>query len=187
MNKREQIHWYSGVLLLALGCFAVVGMLWGLLRPKYQATIVDAEGALELNNAINVEFAGFMWFVIATGVTALWYTDRVLAPGSLLLKRLRLVPPAPLGVLPLVWLGLCTWLGSVLFVQVGEFTTMVVFDIPTQESNFSPGDIISYVPRLDAGRTGHAVAPFASVLYYWTAVLIEPRESAQTKTRLTGY
>lgn len=182
MKLRERIHWYSGVLLLSLCVFAVSGVLWAALRPKYQATIADADGALELNNALNVEFSGFMWFIAATVVLALFLTDCILASRSWLQRWVGSTPPEAIGVKPFMWVGLCMWLGALTFVAIGEMATIIIFNIPTQESGFIPGQVITYVPELNAGRTGYIMAPFASFLYYWTAILMQPQPAATEPT-----
>lgn len=184
MKLREHIHWYTGVLLLILGVYACGGLLWAVIRPKYQATITDAEGALELGAAINVEFAGFMWFVILTTALALILTDAILANRLWLRGWLGATTPELIGVAPFLWAGVCMWFGALVFVALGEVATVVIFNIPTQESDFLPGEVITYVPRLDAGPTGYLMAPFVSFLYYWTAILVEPRSHNPTAAQV---
>ena len=148
IESRARNGAYAGVVLAILGSFTTASIIWGLLRPRYQATIIDDQGGLELNMVDNVEFTGFFWFVFTTGILAI-----------LLSARIHQRTLAYRGLSMLLWVTLWSLVGSILFARLGDLTTITVYRIPTATSNFSVGDVVPFVPLMNAGISGYAVAP----------------------------
>ena len=106
IESRARNGAYAGVVLAILGSFTVASIIWGLLRPRYQATIIDDQGGLELNMVDNVEFTGFFWFVFTTGILAI-----------LLSARIHQRTLAYRGLSMLLWVTLWSLVGSILAVD----------------------------------------------------------------------
>lgn len=153
----------AGFLALSLSVYAVVGVLWGLLRPGYEATVDDA-GAVSLVPAFNVEFTAFITFVVATGLL-----------GALLALVMFVSSPHTRGPLMLLWVTVCTFFGAVVFFSAGNVVTHLIHPVPDLE-NVEPGSSMTLVPGITAG-IGLAAAPFMASLAYWCAVLVSPPET----------
>ena len=163
IESRARNGVYAGVVLAILGSFTTASIIWGLLRPRYQATIIDDQGGLELNMVDNVEFTGFFWFVFTTGILAI-----------LLSARIHQRTLAYRGLSMLLWVTLWSLVGSILFARLGDLTTITVYRIPTATSNFSVGDVVPFVPLMNAGISGYAVAPCLAAAYYWILEFFVP-------------
>lgn len=162
-SVNSRVGTYAGVVLAILGCFGAASIIWGLLRPRYQATIIDDHGSLELNMVDNVEFTGFFWFVFATGILAVVLSTRV---------HQRTIAYRGLGML--LWVTVWSFIGSLMFAKLGDFITIVVYNIPTSTSDFAVGDVVPYVPLMNVGISGYAVAPCLAAAYYWILEFFVP-------------
>lgn len=162
-SVNSRVGTYAGVVLAILGCFGAVSIIWGLLRPRYQATIIDDHGSLELNMIDNVEFTGFFWFVFATGILAVVLSARI---------HQRTIAYRGLGML--LWVTLWSLIGSLMFAKLGDFITILVYNIPTSTSDFVVGDVVAYVPLMNVGISGYAVAPCLAAAYYWILEFFVP-------------
>ena len=163
IESRARNGAYAGVVLAILGSFTTASIIWGLLRPRYQATIIDDQGGLELNMVDNVEFTGFFWFVFTTGILAI-----------LLSARIHQRTLAYRGLSMLLWVTLWSLVGSILFARLGDLTTITVYRIPTATSNFSVGDVVPFVPLMNANISRYAVAPCLAAAYYWILEFFVP-------------
>ena len=108
IESRARNGAYAGVVLAILGSFTAASIIWGLLRPRYQATIIDDLGGLELNMVDNVEFTGFFWFVFTTGILAI-----------ILSARIHQKTLAYRGLSMLLWVTLWSLVGSILLPSLG--------------------------------------------------------------------
>ena len=152
IESRARNGAYAGVVLAILGSFTAASIIWGLLRPRYQATIIDDQGGLELNMVDNVEFTGFFWFVFTTGILAI-----------ILSARIHQKTLAYRGLSMLLWVT-----------KLGDLTTITVYHIPTATSDFNVGDVVPFVPLMNAGISGYAVAPCLAAAYYWILEFFVP-------------
>lgn len=152
----------AGFLALCLAVYAVVGAIWGALRPGYEATVVEG-GELSLEPAFNVEFTAFISFVVATGLL-----------GALLALVMFVRSSRTRGVWMLLWVTFCAFLGAVVFFVVGNAVTGVLHPVPPVEQ-LEPGASLTLVPGVSIG-IGFAAAPFMAALAYWCAVLVSPEE-----------
>ena len=125
IESRARNGAYAGVVLAILGSFTAASIIWGLLRPRYQATIIDDQGGLELNMVDNVEFTGFFWFVFTTGILAI-----------ILSARIHQKTLAYRGLSMLLWVTLWSLVGSILFAKLGDLTTITVYHIPHERRHF---------------------------------------------------
>ena len=112
----------------------------------------------------NVEFTGFFWFVFTTGILAI-----------ILSARIHQKTLAYRGLSMLLWVTLWSLVGSILFAKLGDLTTITVYHIPTATSDFSVGDVVPFVPLMNAGISGYAVAPCLAAAYYWILEFFGPR------------
>ena len=163
IESRARNGAYAGVVLAILGSFTAASIIWGLLRPRYQATIIDDQGGLELNMVDNVEFTGFFWFVFTTGILAI-----------ILSARIHQKTLAYRGLSMLLWVTLWSLVGSILFAKLGALTTITLYHIPTATSDFNVGDVVPFVPLMNAGISGYAVAPCLAAAYYWILEFFVP-------------
>lgn len=155
---------YAGVALLFLLAFALVGVLWGLTRPTYTAYVEDPDTA-SIAVATDVEFLGFAWFTVLSGV---------LAAALSLLVFLR--SPATRGPIMLYWLGLLSLLGAVIFAMFGEISANFLHRAPADYAAVL-GSSFEVVPTFNAGGAVLA-APFLAMCIYWCAAWVTPEESA---------
>lgn len=152
----------AGFLALCLSVYAVFGAIWGFLRPGYEA-VVSTDGELQLTPAFNVEFTGFISFVIATGLL-----------GAILSLVMFVNSPHSRGVLMLLWVIVCAVIGAVVFWAAGEVVTGLLHPIPDFDT-LDAGTALTLVPGISIG-IGLAAAPFMAALAYWCAVLVSPEE-----------
>ena len=74
----------------------------------------------------------------------------------------------------LLWVTLWSLVGSILFAKLGDFTTITVYRIPTATSDFNVGDVVPFVPLMNAGISGYSVAPCLAAAYYWILEFFVP-------------
>lgn len=153
----------AGFLALSLVVYAGVGALWGALRPTYDATVTDG-GEVYLTPAFNVEFTSFASFAVATGLL-----------GTLLALVMFMVSEGTRGLGTLLWVTLCAFLGSVVFLVVGDQISLLLHPIPEPDS-LAVGETFQMLPRMSPG-VAFAAAPFMASLAYWCAVLVSPGDN----------
>lgn len=152
----------AGFLALCLVCFGVVGALWGVLRPTYEAVVTE-DGGMMIAPAHNVEFESFISFVVATGLL-----------GALLAVVMFLLSTTTRGVLMLLWVTVCAVFGAVVFLFAGDLVVSVVNPVPEVET-VDAGESFSLVPGINPG-IGLAAAPFMAALAYWCSALVSPED-----------
>ncbi|MGP6172852.1 hypothetical protein [Corynebacterium sp. A21] len=152
----------AGFLALSLMVYAGVGALWALLRPTYDATITDA-GGVYLTPAFNVEFMSFISYTVATGLL-----------GVLMSLVMFVTSEHTRGLVALIWVTCCAFLGAMVFLVVGDQLSLVLHPIPEQDS-LSVGETFKLLPGMHPG-IALAAAPFMASLAYWCAVLVSPEE-----------
>lgn len=151
---------YAGVVLASLLLFLGTGILWGVLRPGYTATVVENGTQIELSTETNVEFAAFGIFVIAS-----------LVIGCAIAVVTYVKSPNTRSIWMLLWVGLWAFLGAQLFIYAGEWISHVLHGVGGM-GDLSDGDTVKYVPNFSPGIVAHAVAPFWAVLIYWCCIVV---------------
>lgn len=151
---------YAGVVLASLLLFLGTGILWGLFRPAYTATVVEQGTQIELGTETNVEFTAYGLFIIASFLI-----------GCAIAVVAYARAPHTRGLWMLLWVGIWAFFGAQLFVYVGEWVSQLTNDVSGADS-LADGESVSYVPAFMPGIVAHAVAPFWAVLIYWCCVVV---------------
>lgn len=162
LKVRRSLGSYAGVFALVLTVFAVAGAVWGLLRPTYTAYVEDAETASVLAEP-DVEFTAFIWFAITTGIL-----------GAVLALIVFLRTESSRGLGMMLWIGMVSFLGAVIFILFGDITAALIHSRPSDYSGLT-GEHFQVVPGLSPGSALFA-APFLAVLMYWCATFVTPVE-----------
>lgn len=151
---------FAGVVLAALLLFAGAGVLWGVLRPGYTATVVENATRVQLGYETNVEFAAYGWFVLASVIIS-----------TIVATVAYVRAPRARGIAMLLWVGLWCFIGAQVFIYLGELAANFVHGVG-DTSSLSDNDTVLYVPAFSPGIVAHAVAPFWAVLLYWCCIVI---------------
>lgn len=148
----------AGLTAFAIVLYAVVGALWGVLRPAYDATAM-AEAQVAISPTGNVGFTVFMTFVVLTGLLGL-----VLGIGAYLSS------PNTRGLGMLLWVGVVAFVAAIGFWAVGEFTADLRYPLPDVAS-LTEGTELSVAASLSPGLALVA-APLMATASYWVSALL---------------
>ncbi|QDZ42892.1 DUF2567 domain-containing protein [Corynebacterium sp. sy039] len=159
-TTKRSVHSYASVVLASIALFALCGVIWAVIRPSYQVTVLrDGQG--QLGDETNIEFRSFFWFSLVTMIAAL-----VLSIG--VFHRIR-----PRSVIMMWWLALWTLIGSFVCLKVGTSVSVMLYGVSQSDiSALVPGEHISYVPPFESGIAVFFLSPFVAVLSYWLGCLV---------------
>ena len=115
---RPLVHAAAGVFSLAMPLYALVGAVWGVLRPRLTLTL-DYDLAAVGPAASGASFRGFFWFVVAT-----------CAVSAVMALATYIRAPAARGVAMLIWLALLAALGVAVCGVVGDAVASLIADPP---------------------------------------------------------
>lgn len=149
----------AGLLSVAILTYALVGGVWGLLRPAYEAT-PTADGQLALGSPGNVQFTSFMTFTLLTALLGL---------GVGIAAFLR--SPETRGLAMLWWAGVVAVIAAVGFWAVGEFVAGIVHPLP-DPAELVEGEVVRVSAALNPGL-GLIAAPLLAMASYWVCVLLD--------------
>ncbi len=152
----------AGLLVFALVVGAVVGALWGVLRPAYEVVVRDG-GALvdQALSPANVEFSSFGWFVILSAVLGL-----VVA----LVAYARLGGAVSLAMM--AWVVVAAAAGAFAVHTFGSWSAGLFSGMPSHDA-LVDGARFQLVPPLHPG-VAWLCAPFVAALVYWLLALVTP-------------
>lgn len=154
----------AGILAAWLCIFSLAGVVWGLFRPAYTASILDAESASVAASA-NVEFISFISFALVTAVL-----------GSVMALVVFLRSAHYRGLSMLLWLTAVACVGSLVFLLFGDLSAGLMHRTPEDFSQIV-GQTFTVVPPMSPG-VGLLTAPFLAVCTYWCATFVTPVEDA---------
>lgn len=150
----------GGLLGLSIVVYALVGVVWGPLRPALHGT-VDDSGSVIFDMQFNVEFISFIEYCIIVMVLSI-------ALAIIAFQRLA----ALRGSAMVWWVTLCAAVSSLALLLAGQTTANLRYPAPKLHQ-LNQGDHISYVPGFDP-TVGIVAAAFLAALSYWLCILITP-------------
>lgn len=151
----------AGLLALSFLVFAVFGAVWGALRPTHEGTLTEGGGVL-LDGSFNVEFTGYISFVVVTGLL-----------GVLVGVMTFLISAETRGLLMLLWVLVVALASSLAFLVVGDTVAAALHPLAEDPESLVPGARLEIVPGFSPG-VGLAAAPFMAGLGYWVSTLMTP-------------
>ncbi|AWB81607.1 hypothetical protein C3B44_03885 [Corynebacterium yudongzhengii] len=149
----------AGFLTLGILLYAVVGAVWGLLRPAYEGT-VESGGVIAFAPAADIEFTSFITFAVITGVLGV-------ICGLVSFVR----APEMRGALTLCWIGVVALIGAVAFFTVGELAASLTQRVAHTE--LEAGQDVAIVPPLAPG-IAFVAAPLMAMMTYWFSMFLDP-------------
>lgn len=152
---------YASVVLVCIFSYGICAVGWGLLRPRYLATVLDQQGSLELQPKDNVEFIGYFWFLALSSCLA----------AAIAIWGFKKYRPHRTAIF-LSWIGLWCAVGAMVFHYVGDIVTITAYNIPTAGDDLAPGTEINYVPRLVPGISGYVLPAAVATTVFWFQVFI---------------
>lgn len=150
---------FSAVVVAIVCIYAGLGALWPMVRPRYDATLVEG-GGLQLLPGENVEFISFAQFVGITTLVAV-----VLA-----VSLLKLMPHRR-GVALLLWFGVWIFIGGGVFLFVGDFVSGMISEVG-RAKELTIGENISFIPPLSPGIAARLAPVFVGMAVYWCRLYI---------------
>lgn len=150
---------FSAVVVAIVCIYAGLGALWPVVRPRYDATLVEG-GGLQLLPGENVEFISFAQFVGITTLVAV-----VLA-----VSLLKLMPHRR-GVALLLWFGVWIFIGGGVFLFVGDFVSGMISEVG-RAKELTIGENISFIPPLSPGIAARLAPVFVGMSVYWCRLYI---------------
>ncbi|MDO4928369.1 MAG: hypothetical protein Q3976_04825 [Corynebacterium sp.] len=152
VSKREHIRRASGVVLGLALSYLVAGIIWAWLRPTY-SVIPVGEDEYQLGNEANVEFHGYLWFLLLSTVVAL------IGSAWLISHRERWV-----NVPMYFWFS--AWVLFGLFIMQASSNLLVDYLYPLDGSAE-----IRYAPDISLGALGYVLAPCMAAVTLWIGML----------------
>lgn len=153
-----QVGVYGLVLLVVVVTNAILGAVWGTLRPGFEAS-ADNQGNLSLSPDFNVEFSAFAVFLLATTVVAVL---------SVIVSIWQSTKATSLGML--LWLGLWNFVGARVFLVCGDLIVAYIrnADVTAPEA----GETVRIIPWVGVGIAGAVWSAFVAMAVYWSAMVI---------------
>ncbi|AKK06399.1 hypothetical protein CMUST_10415 [Corynebacterium mustelae] len=152
---------YASVVLICVFSYGICSVGWGLLRPRYLATVLGKDGSLELQPKDNVEFIGYFWFLVISSCLA----------AAIAIWGFKKYRPQR-NAFFLSWIGLWCAIGALVFHYIGDVVTFTAYKIPTAGEDLVPGTEINYVPRLIPGISGYVLPAAVATTIFWFQVFI---------------
>lgn len=153
-----QVGVFGLVLVVAVVSNAVLGALWGALRPGFESS-ADADGNLTVSPDFNVAFSAFAVFLLCTSVVAVL---------SVVVAIWQSVEATSLGML--FWLGIWNFVGAHVFLVCGDL--IVAFIRNADVTTPDPGQSVRVIPWVAVGVSGAVWSAFIAMAVYWSAMLI---------------
>lgn len=151
-----RVRWGAGILALGVLLGAVTGVVWGLFRPGYAATVVDGSPRVDpIASPDSVEFASFGWFVILSALLGLVIGLAAYSSAERESSAARMLFVVFVAVFS-------SWALYVL----GGWSARLVHP----EENAHTGGSFTVVPAFNPG-VGWAAAPFMAALSYWVGMV----------------
>lgn len=153
-----QVGVFGLVLVVAVVCNAILGAVWGALRPGFVAS-ADAQGNLTLSPDFNVAFSAFAIFLLCTCLVAVL---------SVVVAIWQSTEATSLGML--FWLGIWNYVGARVFLVCGDL--IVAFIRNADVAAPEPGQSVRVIPWVAVGVAGSVWSAFVAMAVYWSAMVI---------------
>lgn len=149
---RERVRRASGVVLGLVLSYLLAGIIWAWLRPTYTVIPVGAD-EYQLGNETNVEFHGYLWFLLLSVVVAL------ISSAWLISHREHWVD------IPM-YFWFSAWVLVGLFIMQASSNLLVDYFYPLDATLE-----IRYAPDITLGALGYVLAPCVAALTLWIGML----------------